>query len=58
MGEAIEEIRVTGIHIGEILLADARKILIEKGYDCYLSPRPQHLKSRTKDLNMIESGTQ
>jgi hypothetical protein len=33
MGEAIKEIGVTGIHIDEALLADARKILLEKGYE-------------------------
>ncbi|MCJ7444689.1 MAG: hypothetical protein MUO26_09210 [Methanotrichaceae archaeon] len=33
MGKAIEEIGVTGIHIDEALLTDARKILLEKGYE-------------------------
>jgi len=33
MGEAIKDIGVTGIHIDETLLADARKNLLEKGYE-------------------------
>lgn len=33
MGKAIEEIGVTGIHIDETLLADTRKILLEKGQE-------------------------
>jgi hypothetical protein len=33
MGKAIEEIGTTNIHIDETLLSDARKILLEKGYE-------------------------